>query len=82
MDLGGRFFINPSKKVFFTGIFLLSLYHNKQIKIMLVNLDKFNDDEYEGINLKIPYWFYNINRDKLEPILNLLKDSLENSLFF
>ena len=48
---------------------------------MLFN-NKFNDEEYEGINLKIPYWFYSINRDKLEPILNQLKDTLENSLSF
>lgn len=38
----------------------------------------FNDDEYEGINLKIPYWFYNINKEQLGPILENLKDFLEN----
>ncbi len=38
----------------------------------------FNDNEYEGINLKIPYWFYSINKDELKPILDNLQDFFQN----
>ena len=38
----------------------------------------FTDEEYEGINLKIPYWFYSVNKENLKPILDNLKDFLEN----
>jgi|SRR5665647_776049 len=49
---------------------------------MILNLQKFNDDQYEGLNLRIPLWFYDINKDKLNPIFQELKITLENSLSF
>lgn len=38
----------------------------------------FQDEEYEGINLKIPYWFYSINKEELKPLLDNLLDFFDN----
>lgn len=40
--------------------------------------NKFQDIEYEGLNLKIPYWFYNLNKNKLKPILDNLHSFLSD----
>jgi uncharacterized protein YdhG (YjbR/CyaY superfamily) len=45
-------------------------------------MQRFNDDDYEGLTLKIPYWFYNLNREKLKPALDNLREVLEHSMSF